>query len=408
MMKKSGKHSTKYLPLSSADIAKEKILLPGRRPCTCEAVKHGLINNCLECGRIICDQEGSGPCFTCGNLVCTPKEQEAIIRQSKTGIKLYNKLMNLKFETNEMKDIPRANDNKLKSALEHRDKLLEYDRTVEKRMKVIDDENDYFQVDSKWLSEKERKILNKKKEEFYDMLHNNKSKSFTFDFAGRKVVEEKPNLNIDVDELLKSDTSIFECDTKTMASTFNIPPDLQLVYQEDNDGNDYVAPSSREENKRLNIRIQDKELQEMSDEGHCLSLHQPYASLLVAGIKKHEGRVWYTSYRGRLWIHSAGKIPTKQDIADLENMYRHIYDDCEFPKSYPHGCLLGCVDLVDCLPQDEYKIQYPEGEIASPYVFICENAQELSIKFPMKGKHKIFKLDGNIHLAAKKTLMKKL
>lgn len=36
-----------------------------------------------------------------------------------------------------------------------------------------------------------------------------------------------------------------------------------------------------------NIRniIQDKEYLEMSDSGLCLSMHQPYASLLVAGIK---------------------------------------------------------------------------------------------------------------------------
>ena len=33
-------------------------------------------------------------------------------------------------------------------------------------------------------------------------------------------------------------------------------------------------------------RVQDKEFLEMSDSGACLSLHQPWASLLVAGIKK--------------------------------------------------------------------------------------------------------------------------
>ncbi|KAF8777414.1 Activating signal cointegrator 1 like protein [Argiope bruennichi] len=359
----------------------------------------------LDCGRIVCEQEGSGLCFTCGSVVCTPKEQEAIIRQSKTGVKLYQKFMNQKSELDNRKENSISNDEKLKSALEHRDKLLEYDRTVEKRTKVIDDENDYFQIDSKWLDEKERKILKKKKEELDEIMYNRQKKNFTFDFAGRKIVEEKPNFNIDVDDLLKSDTSIFECQD---ASTFDIPSDLRLVYQDDSNSNGYMQCSVKEENKRLNIRIQDKDLQEMSDDGYCLSLHQPYASLLVAGIKGHEGRVWYTSYRGRLWIHSAGKVPTKQDIEELENMYRHIRGNCEFPKTYPHGCLLGCVDLVDCLPQDEYKIQYPDGEIASPYVFICENAKELSIKFPMKGKHKIFKLDSNIHHAAKKTLLKKI
>lgn len=36
--------------------------------------------------------------------------------------------------------------------------------------------------------------------------------------------------------------------------------------------------------KTKNI-IQDKEYLEMSDLGLCLSMHQPYASLLVSGIK---------------------------------------------------------------------------------------------------------------------------
>ena len=29
---------------------------PGRHPCECLAQKHSLINNCLECGRIVCVQ----------------------------------------------------------------------------------------------------------------------------------------------------------------------------------------------------------------------------------------------------------------------------------------------------------------------------------------------------------------
>ena len=39
-------------------------------------------------------------------------------------------------------------------------------------------------------------------------------------------------------------------------------------------------------------RLQDKQLLEMSDPGVCLSMHQPWASLLIAGIKKDEGRSW--------------------------------------------------------------------------------------------------------------------
>ncbi len=35
---------------------------------------------------------------------------------------------------------------------------------------------------------------------------------------------------------------------------------------------------------------------------------QPYASLVVEGVKRFEGRDWYTDYRGPLWIH-AGMHP---------------------------------------------------------------------------------------------------
>ena len=39
----------------------------GRISCNCQAARHKLIANCLKCGRIVCDQEGSGPCYFCGN-----------------------------------------------------------------------------------------------------------------------------------------------------------------------------------------------------------------------------------------------------------------------------------------------------------------------------------------------------
>ena len=41
----------------------------GRHRCECQASKHSLINNCVNCGRVVCEQEGSGPCLFCGSLV---------------------------------------------------------------------------------------------------------------------------------------------------------------------------------------------------------------------------------------------------------------------------------------------------------------------------------------------------
>jgi hypothetical protein len=50
-----------------------------------------------------------------------------------------------------------------------------------------------------------------------------------------------------------------------------------------------------------------------------------------------------------------------------------------------------------------FRELYPDGESSSPYVFVCKNPQELLVKFPMSGQHKLFKLDPKIHKAAQKS-----
>ncbi|XP_046856141.1 activating signal cointegrator 1-like [Xenia sp. Carnegie-2017] len=78
-------------------------------------------------------------------------------------------------------------------------------------------------------------------------------------------------------------------------------------------------------------------------------------------------------------------------------------EDGPFPEHYPSSCLLGCVDIIDCLSQQEYSEKFPNGEeSSSAFVFIPENPRELRVKFPVKGQHKIWRLEKHIHQAAKK------
>lgn len=68
----SFKKKAKYVNLYTKEGQdKLAVMLPGRHVCECLAQKHKLINNCLTCGRIVCEQEGSGPCLFCGTLVCS-------------------------------------------------------------------------------------------------------------------------------------------------------------------------------------------------------------------------------------------------------------------------------------------------------------------------------------------------
>ena len=76
-----------------------------------------------------------------------------------------------------------------------------------RRTKVIDDESDYFATDSKWLSKKERKVLKDKEDRLQKLKHaSRRDKKITLDFAGRKVIEEKPTeeINGKQDELKKA------------------------------------------------------------------------------------------------------------------------------------------------------------------------------------------------------------
>ena len=52
----------------------------------------------------------------------------------------------------------------------------------------------------------------------------------------------------------------------------------------------------------------------MPDVWYALSVKQPWAALLAAGVKTVEVRTWPTGRRGRLLIH-AGKVPDERPEA---------------------------------------------------------------------------------------------
>lgn len=378
------KKKTKFVNLYAEDGRDRSILLKGRNKCDCEAKQHSLINNCLNCGRIVCNQEGAGPCFFCGELVCSPEQQQILAGNSRHADTLYNQLMDKK---------PKGYEESVKQ----RNRLLEFDRNSSQRTKVIDDENDYYQSNSVWLSKAEKERLKKREDEIQAQKHKSRlDRKVNLDFAGREIVDADNVIDeAEIDQFIQSSNEFPICDThRTME--FQRPTYVELN----------LWPS---EGKKIvqnaKTRIQDKEYLEMSDEGYCLSMHQPYASLLVAGIKIHEGRTWYSSHRGRLWIAAASKVPSVEEISSLEQQYRILRNEnISFPESYPTGCLLGCVTVQDVLSQEEYRTIYPDGESDCPYVFVCEDFHQLPIKFPMQGKHKIYKLDTKIHRAAMKLL----
>lgn len=70
----------------------------------------------------------------------------------------------------------------------------------------------------------------------------------------------------------------------------------------------------------------------------ALTVRQPWASLIIAGLKDVENRSKPTSYRGTLLIH-AGLGTDTGAMAE----HGHLLG------AYPAGVFLGTVDLVDCV-----------------------------------------------------------
>ncbi|KAK7269134.1 hypothetical protein RIF29_21850 [Crotalaria pallida] len=142
----------------------------------------------------------------------------------------------------------------------------------------------------------------------------------------------------------------------------------------------------------------------------CLTMHQPWASLLVHGIKRIEGRSWPSPIRGRLWIHAASKVPDQSTIQAMEYFYKEIYaldgiTDVTFPQHYPVSRLLGCVEVVGCLKREELAgwEMLPQGvrlEAQTDHCWLCESPQKLLIPFEMRGYQGVYNLERKIYEAA--------
>ncbi|CAN0892856.1 Activating signal cointegrator 1, partial [Linum grandiflorum] len=147
----------------------------------------------------------------------------------------------------------------------------------------------------------------------------------------------------------------------------------------------------------------------------CLTMHQPWASLLVHGIKRIEGRSWPAPIRGRLWIHAASKVPEEETIKAMEDFYREIYalngvTDIKFPQHYPVSRLLGCIEVVGCLKLDEVANweAIPEGvrvEGQTDFCWLCESPQKLLIPFEMRGYQGVYNLEKKIFESALRGLV---
>jgi hypothetical protein len=88
---------------------------------------------------------------------------------------------------------------------------------------------------------------------------------------------------------------------------------------------------------------------------YALSLKQPWATLMVNGLKTIEVRRWPTSRRGRILIHAA-RIPDPRPEA-----WKHVTKELEDAANLLGG-IIGEADLTGCLvyrTQDAFQKDQP-------------------------------------------------
>jgi hypothetical protein len=126
----------------------------------------------------------------------------------------------------------------------------------------------------------------------------------------------------------------------------------------------------------------------------CLSVFQPWAELLVAGIKPVENRTKRFHHRGSLLIHASKKFDAnwidKLPPAALHDAKEYLKTVCSFPTKLPRGCIVGSVIQVRCADPDELMGEWHED---GAFGLIMACAVKFKQPIPYVGRQGMFKAD---------------
>lgn len=112
----------------------------------------------------------------------------------------------------------------------------------------------------------------------------------------------------------------------------------------------------------------------------ALSIRQPWADLVMWGIKDVENRTWATKFRGRLLVH-AGRRVDREAVDCLEEWYGVVLPEEYRPRI---GVLLGSVELTACVAR------HPSPFFHGPCGFVVRRPLELAEPVPCRGRLGIF------------------
>lgn len=109
-----------------------------------------------------------------------------------------------------------------------------------------------------------------------------------------------------------------------------------------------------------------------------LTIKQPFATLIVEGLKEYEFRTWKTNYRGEILIHAGKGV-------DKKAMKRYEYLGLEYPK----GCIIGKATITDCIKIDDDARKILKEKNSVIYSNIIDNKDWNGYGFKLENVEKL-------------------
>lgn len=146
--------------------------------------------NCLNCGKIFdCRQPGKdATLFLSSGGICTYCGKRVKLKYSDGSTNMTDALGS---NLHGVEDDDESST--LTNAIELRDRLLDYDRQSARRTTVIDDQSDYFEIDSNtWLTDEEKADLHRQNAKLEASEEQRRNKIIvTLDLLGRRVIMDQ-------------------------------------------------------------------------------------------------------------------------------------------------------------------------------------------------------------------------
>jgi len=123
----------------------------------------------------------------------------------------------------------------------------------------------------------------------------------------------------------------------------------------------------------------------MTEPLRCLSVRQPWAWAICAGVKKIENRVWQTEHRGPIAIQAGkSKVMLKEMAANGLDLS---------PDLFEFGAIIGIAQLVDITPIKEER---GNPWAVGPYCLHLGSAYFLREPIPARGSLQLVRLKDDV------------